>query len=340
MASDCPPGWVLSLLLPLMRFLQAVAPDFFIWATDHIVYPLGRLVASRLSPVRLIRAPETGCPGVALAEWLWLAGTTVDQRTAILYLPGGAFLCRAPTAIPFAQGLLSLLAARGCAVPGVLVYNYNLPAHSAATVHEVEGVLRWLLSTGRRVVVAGDSAGACLAVQLALRAARATVISPTPQCTHEHMCSLAGAVGMYPWLDFTLSSPAHKRNAKRCSLHCRFLEKGRAQYFCKAAIEATSQASLFAEVGSAEELAALQHGAILLVRGVDDILADDGPLLAQRALDAGAPPAAISLVEVRGTHGAHDLLLWPMSRSAEGDLVFDAVASYIVEALHLQPAAM
>lgn len=323
--SEFPPSWCVSWILRGARTFQSVAPQLFTLVMEYIGNPLGAHLGSWLVHGMLVQTAVHATPGGLDATWISLSTSPVDHTTAILFLPGGAFIARSPTAVPFAKALLTKLASVSEVVPPVLVLNYPLPASADRTVDSIEQVLHWLRAAGRRVIVAGDSAGGMLAVELALK----TGVSTSGP--------LAGVVGICPWLDLSLSSQAHDRNKHRCVLHRRWLAEGVACYLGNADFESSRALLSPARRGrDTKALADLPSGAVLIVRGLHDILADDGLLLRERALEAGAPCDAVAIVDVRGIHGAHDVMLWPGAHSSDADAAFDRIAQYAMRALDLK----
>ncbi len=132
--------------------------------------------------------------GAVPAEWITVPETQPGRT--VLYLHGGSFAFRFPNAH-------ATLAARLCRQLGAraLIPDYRLaPEHPfPAAPDDCEIAYRWLLREGitaNNVVVAGDSAGANLAL-VTLQRARAAGL-PLPAC----------AVLLSPALDCTMSSPS------------------------------------------------------------------------------------------------------------------------------------
>jgi len=145
----------------------------------------------RLGPP-VVRAP-VDC-GAVPAEWVTVPETRPER--IVLYLHGGSFAFRFPNAH-------ATLAARLCRRLGAraLIPDYRLaPEHPfPAAPDDCEATYRWLLHEGLAasdIVVAGDSAGANLAL-VTLQRARAAGL-PLPAC----------AVLLSPALDCTMSSPS------------------------------------------------------------------------------------------------------------------------------------
>jgi len=136
------------------------------------------------------------------AEWTRTAGCRSDA--AILHLHGGGYVLGSPrTTRAITAGL-----ARHTGLP-VLALDYRLaPEHPfPAAVDDVVAAYSWLAGDQsldpRRLVVSGDSAGGGLTMALLL-ALRDRGL-PLP----------AGAVGLSPMLDLTLSSPSIDTNLGR-----------------------------------------------------------------------------------------------------------------------------
>ena len=137
------------------------------------------------------RRTPVDCAGVT-AEWIEVPET--QPARTLLYFHGGAFAFRFPATH-------AGLAARWCRRMGAraLMVDYRLaPEHPfPAGADDCHASYRWLLAQGcaaREIVIAGDSAGANLALSTLLRIKAAG--EPMPAC----------AVLMSPLVDFTLSS--------------------------------------------------------------------------------------------------------------------------------------
>jgi epsilon-lactone hydrolase len=149
------------------------------------------------------RRTAVDCAGVA-AEWIDVPETRADRT--ILYLHGGAFAFRFPK-------IHAGMVGRWCTSLGAraLMVDYRLaPEHPyPAAADDCHAAYRWLLAQGcdsRDIVIAGDSAGAnlALATMHRINAAR----EPQPAC----------AVLLAPVVDFTLSGKSMLTNARRDSM--------------------------------------------------------------------------------------------------------------------------
>lgn len=134
-------------------------------------------------------------------HWIDVPASRPDR--VLLYLHGGAFVFRYPALhAAFVAGWCRLLAARALLVDYRLAPEFPYPAG----LDDCTAAYRWLLEQGiapQNVVVAGDSAGASLALCLLLRQkARG---EPMPAC----------AAMLSPVVDFTLSSPSLVTNERR-----------------------------------------------------------------------------------------------------------------------------
>ena len=129
--------------------------------------------------------------GGITGEWLRMRGpaAAAHKRTAVLYLHGGAYCVGSPATH---RALTSNLA-RAAQVP-VFAADYRLaPEHPfPAAVEDCISAYRSLIELGP-VVIAGDSAGAGLALATALAAQQQQVAAP------------AALILFSPWIDLTMS---------------------------------------------------------------------------------------------------------------------------------------
>lgn len=298
--------------------------------------PLVRLLLVLMGFLRLLHAwwaawhlvRSKAAVAIGEAEWLAYADAPVDERTTILWLPGGAFISEDGFDLGAARALLPRLATRLSKVPRMLVYRYPLPARQTATTDAVAACLKGLCG-GHRVILAGDSAGAFLALQTLLDREALLAADVPPR--------LLGCCLVCPWLDLTCSSEAHARNAHRDGIQVRLAEHGAATYLSPRgsagappsleALRAASPAHAPPHV-----LAALPAGGCLVVRSARDILFDDGALLARSAAAAGAPADAVALHTVDdGVWGVHCGCLLPTAaaHSAAVGAAHDAMAAHV-----------
>ena len=219
-----------------------------------------------------------------------------------------------------ASALLGRMAERGLAVPRILVIRYDLPARVEQTAAAIDDALRSLCA-GKRILLAGDSAGAFLAVATRLRNAGG---GPP-------------VLAVCPWLDLLHNSDAHTRNASHDSIEKAILEHGAALFIAPESGAAARQA---ASPAYSPRVGCLPSHSMLVVYGEREILADDGVLLRQRALDAGAPSDAVALYKLDdGVWGAHNALLaLPLAQSCSPAVcdAFDVMTSFVVNAMARQ----
>jgi len=145
-----------------------------------------------------VRRTAVDCAGVA-GEWIECPESR--PRRTLLYLHGGAFAFRFPK-------IHAGMVGRWCARLGAraLMVDYRLaPEHPyPAAADDCHAAYRWLLAEGcepRHIVIAGDSAGANLALATLHRLKAAG--EPQPAC----------AVLLAPVVDFTLSGRSMVSNA-------------------------------------------------------------------------------------------------------------------------------
>ncbi|HEY6652631.1 MAG TPA: alpha/beta hydrolase fold domain-containing protein [Solirubrobacterales bacterium] len=126
-----------------------------------------------------------------------------DSRRAILYLHGGAYVVGSPRTH---RGLAAQIAIAGDAPVQLLDYRLGPEHKHPAALEDALAAYRELLGSGLEpgsIVIAGDSAGAGLAVALATRLRDAG--EPVP----------AGLVLLNGWFDLTCSGPSMSFNRRR-----------------------------------------------------------------------------------------------------------------------------
>jgi cation diffusion facilitator CzcD-associated flavoprotein CzcO/acetyl esterase/lipase len=126
-----------------------------------------------------------------------------DSRRAVLYLHGGAYVVGSPRTH---RGLAAQIAIAGGAPVQLLDYRLGPEHKHPAALEDALAAYRELLGSGLEpgsIVIAGDSAGAGLAVALATRLRDAG--EPVP----------AGLVLLNGWFDLTCSSPSMSFNRRR-----------------------------------------------------------------------------------------------------------------------------
>ncbi|HET9772310.1 MAG TPA: alpha/beta hydrolase [Acidimicrobiia bacterium] len=246
------------------------------------------------------------------AEWTRIAASGAgDSRTdaAILHFHGGGYVIGSPvTTRSVTAGL-----ARHTGLP-VLAPDYRLaPEHPfPAAVDDALAVYCELLDGGLspgRVVVSGDSAGGGLAMALVLT------------LRDRHLSLPAGAVGISPLLDLTLSSPSIDANrATDPQVTREFLEVAVAHYLPAGADPKAPLASpVFADMSGFPPL--------LLQVGGDEALLDDSVRFGEAAETAGVD-VTVECWEAM-MHVWHSFA----PRFPEGEAALAAVAAWIHDRL-------
>ena len=201
------------------------------------------------------------------AEWTRTANSRADA--AILHLHGGGYVVGSPrTTRSITAGL-----ARHTGLP-VLALDYGLaPEHPyPAAIEDTVAGYSWLADQGidpRRIVVTGDSAGGGLTMALLLALRERNLPMP------------AGAVGISPLLDLTLSSPSIEANlATDPQVTRAFLELSVGHYLPPGVDPKSPLASpVFADLAGLPPL--------LLQAGGDEALLDDTVRFGEAAEAAG-----------------------------------------------------
>lgn len=194
--------------------------------------------------------------------------TPVDAT--VIYCHGGGFVCGNPEAVRHVGARFA------CAIPAeVLLPDYRLaPEHPhPAAVNDVLAVYRATLEAGRApaaIAVAGESAGAGLALAALVAARRAAL--PLP----------GAAVCFSPWVDLTLEAPSIERNAAADTVVDRgILARFAAAYLAGADPRTPTASPLYADMSGFPPL--------FVQAGSQERLFDDARALALRAQAAGVP---------------------------------------------------
>ncbi|MCB9762360.1 MAG: alpha/beta hydrolase [Alphaproteobacteria bacterium] len=226
--------------------------------------------------------------GAVHGEWFALP----DHRPGctMLYLHGGGYIMGAPD--QWRAMALTMARASRCRV---FLPRYRLaPEHPhPAAVEDGVAAFRWLLDQGERVVLAGDSAGGALALQV-LFAARDQGL-PAP----------AGVVAHSPFADKTLGADSIHRNAATDRvLWPAYIRWVRDTCVCGQDPTDPGISPLFQDYTASPPL--------LITVGSHECLQDDGAAVAERALAAGVD------VQLLVGHGAQHVfpILLPGSGAA------------------------
>lgn len=198
----------------------------------------------------------------------WLTPVKADGQRVVLYLHGGGYVSGSPvTHLALTAQLAQEADARLFALDYRLAPEHPFPA----ALKDAWAVYWWLLTEQHiapsQIVVAGDSAGGGLtiALLLALRDAGA----PLP----------AGAVGLSPWLDLTLSGATLITNAATDYLNHDILRASAQMYSYGHALDEPLLSPLYADLRGLPPL--------LLQAGGAEMLLDDSRRFAVCAREAG-----------------------------------------------------
>ena len=228
------------------------------------------------------------------AEWV-LPPYTPDDRV-VLYLHGG---CYAAGSIDTHRDLITRLAS--AASTRILGLNYRLaPAHPfPAALDDTVAAYRWLLELGldaSRIALAGDSAGAGLALAATLKLRGDGI--PLP----------AALACISPWVDLAVAGPSMETNASNDPIVSRPMLLGWAKLYLGDHDPRTPLASpLYADLRGLPPL--------LIQVGSAEVLLDDATRLAERASAAGVN----ATLEVWPAHASRLAYLSRHPRSTRGD---------------------
>jgi acetyl esterase/lipase len=195
----------------------------------------------------------------------WIEGPAPASERTILFCHGGGFQVGS---IRSHQGLMRRLA--DAARAHLLAFEYRLaPEHKyPAAVEDAFAAYSWLLDQGTpasRIALAGDSAGAALALQVALRA------------RDEGLAMPACAALISPWLDLTMRGASYESRAA-----VDIFSKPQ-QLAAMARAYLGRNQSAVASLASPVEADLSGLPPILIHAGEDDITVDDSFLLLERA---------------------------------------------------------
>ena len=165
------------------------------WAQGHSIDVLRQVAAGIVATVQDFTVEQVDAGGVA-SEWIVANGVSNDAPVA-LYFHGGAYLCGTPE-----QYRNVTVALSGSLGRRVLVVDYRLAPENPhpAAFEDAISAYRWVLNHAvgnpDDLLVAGDSAGASIAVGLALDVIALGL--PAPVCV----------VANSPFSDLALQSPS------------------------------------------------------------------------------------------------------------------------------------
>lgn len=247
----------------IVEMMTLGTPRGDIRSADAIRQPLDRFTAMAPSP-RIQCQPLT----TPFFTGEWVTPTTAEGRRVVLYLHGGGYVSGSPATHRTVTGQLAQAAgARLLALAYRLAPEHPFPA----ALEDAWAAYWWLLTEEQippaQIVVAGDSAGGGLTIALLLALRDAGV--PLP----------AGAVGLSPWLDLTLSGATMIANAATDYLNRDILRASAQMYSHGHALDDPLISPLFADLRGLPPL--------LLQAGGAEMLLDDSRRFAARAQAAG-----------------------------------------------------
>jgi acetyl esterase/lipase len=205
--------------------------------------------------------------GVAFERAERVEGPAMRGDLAVLYLHGGGYFFGSPRT----HRQLILAMARVADAPAVALDYRLAPEHPCpAALEDALAGYRWLRRTepGRRIVVAGDSAGGGLALALACAVRDAGLEPPV------------GVVAFSPWTDMAMTGASIAANAESCAMFTPGALR-EAIGLVLGGVSPTDQriSPLYADLAGLPPL--------LVFAGADELLRDDGVMLAEKARAAG-----------------------------------------------------
>jgi monoterpene epsilon-lactone hydrolase len=236
---------------------------------------------------------------------LWCLPANAEPERVLLYFHGGGFVLQSMHSHRKLAGHLAHAAGARC-----LVLDYRqAPAHPfPAQLEDAVGAYHWLLDQGIRpenVVLAGDSAGANLAVATVLRLRE--LGDPQP----------AAVACLSPWFDMECDGPTLARNAGKDALVTRDLLAQMAALY------------LGPEGSATDSLANPLHAdlsgfpPVYLCAGSDEALLDNGERFADRARSAGVD------VTFDVVPGQQHVFVFMAGRAPAADSTIAAVAAWM-----------
>lgn len=247
----------------VVEMMTLGTPRGDIRSADAIRRPLDRIAA--IAPRTRVQRQPVATP---FFTGEWLVPVKADDQRVVLYLHGGGYVSGSPaTHLAITAQLAREAGARLFALDYRLAPEHPFPA----ALEDAWAAYWWLLTEQHvapsQIVVAGDSAGGglTLALLLALRDAG----MPLP----------AGAVGLSPWLDLTLSGATLTTNAGTDYLNRDILRASAQMYSHGHALDEPLLSPLYADLRGLPPL--------LLQAGGAEMLLDDSRRFAARAREAG-----------------------------------------------------
>jgi len=247
----------------IVEMMTLGTPHGEIRSADEIRLPLDR-ITSLTHPFGVRRQPVV----TRLFQGEWVTTAATDDRRVVLFLHGGGYVSGSPTTHLMVTARLAHEAgARLFALDYRLAPEYPYPA----AVKDAWAAYWWLLTeqaiAPEQIVIAGDSAGGGLTIALLLALRDA------------HLPLPAGAMGLSPWLDLTLSGATMTVNQTTDYLNRDVLRASARMYGNGRDLREPLLSPLYADLAGLPPL--------LIQAGSAEMLLDDSRRFAQRARAAG-----------------------------------------------------
>ena len=213
------------------------------------------------------RVAAVAAEGLAFERAERVDGAAMRSDLAVLYLHGGGYFFGSPQT----HRPLILAMARAANAPAFALDYRLAPEHPCpAALEDAIAAYHWLQRTepGRRIVLAGDSAGGGLALALACAVRDAGSAPP------------AAVVAFSPWTDLAMTGQSISTNAESCAMFTPTALRW-ATGIVLAGLPATDPRAspLYADLAGLPPL--------LVFAGADELLRDDGLMLAEKARREG-----------------------------------------------------